>query len=132
MGNPEVVAPLQVHHGALVDGAGHLVPLPGGAAGPEGPHQLDAHGALILAAAAQGADPGPLGIDDLLLHAEDNGPDGLPGVPAGNQPGGGAAAGAGAAGITAIRQLGGDVPDLAVLPVYLDLFYGLFWHFSSK
>ena len=102
------------------------------AAGPEGPHQLDAHGALVLATAAQGADPGPFGINDLLLHAQDNGPDGLPGVPAGNQPGGGATAGAGATGIAAIRQLGGDVPDFAVLPVHLDFFNGLFWHFPSK
>jgi hypothetical protein len=45
-------------------GGGHLVPLPGGAAGPEGLEQLDTHGPLILAAATQRADPGPLGVDD--------------------------------------------------------------------
>jgi hypothetical protein len=32
---------------------------------------------LILAAATQRADPGPLGVDDLLLHAGGDGPDGL-------------------------------------------------------
>ena len=113
-------------------GPGTLSRVPLGAAGPEGPHQLNAHGALILAPAAQGADPGPFGIDDFLLHPEDDGPDRLAGIPTGDQAGGGATSGTGAAGIAAVRQLGSDVPDLAVLPVHPYFFRGLFCHVSSK
>ena len=131
-GNPQVVAPLEIHHGALVDRPRHLVPLPGGPAGAEGLEQLDTHGTLILAPAAQGADPGPFGIDDLLLQAQDDSPDRLPGVPAGDQAGGRTTAGAGAAGITAVRQLGGDVPDFAVLSgLPLTSANCLFCHVSS-
>jgi hypothetical protein len=64
----EVVAPLDIHHCALVQRPGHFVSSPYCPAFPEGLQQLGALGALVLASTAQGAHPGPLGIDDLLFQ----------------------------------------------------------------
>ncbi|UCD88754.1 MAG: YqaJ viral recombinase family protein [Desulfobacterales bacterium] len=81
--------------------------------------KLHPHGTRILAPAAQRADPGPLGIDDLLFQAQGNGAYGLSGIPSRDQPGCRAASGTRSAGKTNVSQFRRRC-YLAVFSVYLN------------